>query len=40
MQSVDNNGSIFYPKVFDLIEDDLIEKFTANISIVTALSSI
>lgn len=38
VQSVYDNGSVFDPEVLDLTEDDLIEKFAAGISTVTALS--
>ena len=40
VQSVYDNGSVFDPEVLDLTEDDLIHKFTADISTVTTLSSI
>jgi len=38
VQSVYDDGSVFDPEVLDLTEDDLIEKFAAGISTVTALS--
>lgn len=38
VQSVYDNGSVFDPDVLDLTEDDLILKFAAGISTVTALS--
>lgn len=38
VQSVYDNGSVFDPEVLDLTEDDLILKFAAGISTVTALS--
>lgn len=38
VQTVYDNGSVFDPEVLDLTEDDLIEKFAAGISTVTALS--
>ena len=40
VQSVYNNGSVFDHDVLDLTKDDLIEKFTVDISTVTTLSSI
>ncbi|KAK6227835.1 Large ribosomal subunit protein uL10 - like 2 [Theobroma cacao] len=36
--SVYDNGSVFSPEVLDLTEDDLVEKFAAGVSMVTALS--
>ncbi|KAL7253355.1 hypothetical protein ACSBR1_007812 [Camellia fascicularis] len=36
--SVYDNGSVFSPEVLDMTEDDLMEKFAAGISMVTALS--
>lgn len=36
--SVYDNGSVFSPEVLDMTEDDLMEKFAAGISLVTALS--
>ncbi|GAB2299601.1 60s acidic ribosomal protein P2 [Dionaea muscipula] len=36
--SVYDSGSVFSPEVLDLTEDDLIEKFAAGVSVVTALS--
>ncbi|XP_010534571.1 PREDICTED: 60S acidic ribosomal protein P0-like [Tarenaya hassleriana] len=38
VQSVYDNGSVFSPEVLDLTEDDLMEKFAAGVSMVTALS--
>jgi len=38
VQTVYDDGSVFDPEVLDLTEDDLIEKFAAGISTVTALS--
>lgn len=36
--SVYDNGSVFSPEVLDLTEDDLVEKFAAGVSMITALS--
>lgn len=36
--SVYDNGSVFSPKVLDLTEDDLVEKFATGVSMATALS--
>ncbi|KAF3514104.1 hypothetical protein F2Q69_00001979 [Brassica cretica] len=36
--SVYDNGSVFDPEVLNLTEDDLVEKFAAGVSLVTALS--
>lgn len=36
--SVYDNGSVFSPEVLDLTDDDLVEKFSVSISMVTALS--
>ena len=38
VQTVYENASVFDPEVLDLTEDDLIEKFAASISTMTALS--
>ncbi|KAH0465344.1 hypothetical protein IEQ34_005447 [Dendrobium chrysotoxum] len=38
VQSVYEDGSVFSPEVLDLTEDDLIEKFSAGLSMVTSLS--
>jgi len=38
VKTVYDDGSVFDPEVLDLTEDDLIEKFAAGISTVTALS--
>lgn len=40
VQFVYDNGSVFDPKVLDLTEDDLIEKFIIGISTMTTLSTI
>ena len=36
--SVYDNGSFFSPEVLDLTEDDLIDKFSVGVSMVTSLS--
>ncbi|XP_010534676.1 PREDICTED: 60S acidic ribosomal protein P0-like [Tarenaya hassleriana] len=38
VESVYDNGSVFSPEVLDLTEDDLMEKFAAGVSMVTALA--
>lgn len=38
VDSVYDNGSVFNPEVLNLTEDDLVEKFAAGISMITALS--
>ncbi|XP_072968824.1 large ribosomal subunit protein uL10-like [Typha angustifolia] len=38
IQSVYDNGSVFSPEVLDLTEDDLIEKFSTGLSMVTSLA--
>lgn len=38
VESVYDNGSVFNPEVLNLTEDDLVEKFAAGISMITALS--
>ncbi|KAG0463800.1 hypothetical protein HPP92_019869 [Vanilla planifolia] len=38
VQSVYEDGSVFSPEVLDLTEDDLIEKFSTGLSMVTSLS--
>ncbi|CAN6807924.1 hypothetical protein Bca4012_002328 [Brassica carinata] len=38
VESVYDNGSVFDPEVLNLTEDDLVEKFAAGVSLVTALS--
>ncbi|KAK2637807.1 hypothetical protein Ddye_025602 [Dipteronia dyeriana] len=38
VQSVYDNGSVFSPEVFDLTEDDLLEKFATGLSMVTSLA--
>ncbi|KAM0049208.1 putative ribosomal protein L10P [Helianthus debilis subsp. tardiflorus] len=38
VQTVYDNGSVFSPKVLDLTEDDLIEKFALGVSMVTSLA--
>lgn len=38
VESVYDNGSVFDPEVLNLTEDDLVEKFAAGVSLVTAFS--
>lgn len=38
VESVYDNGSVFNPEVLNLTEDDLVEKFAAGVSMITALS--
>ncbi|KAF8108348.1 hypothetical protein N665_0111s0058 [Sinapis alba] len=38
VESVYDNGSVFNPEVLNLTEDDLVEKFAAGVSLITALS--
>ncbi|EOA28907.1 hypothetical protein CARUB_v10025153mg [Capsella rubella] len=38
VESVYDNGSVFNPEVLNLTEDDLVDKFAAGVSMITALS--